>query len=290
MWSNEKNANIENCYNLANLETKNISGRKLTSNTACGGITGQFSVENKENNEIGNIQRCFNYGNIKVNGGNNQVVDGGIIGAKTEESNRLNINSCYNNSELQVSTSSITNNALGGIAGMLSVTNISNCYNIGNIIVNKEKNTTTEEFLGIGGIIGRASTTEINNVFNIGKIIIEKGSTDLKVGGIIGGAGNNDINIIVNNAYNEGKIEEDISVSGEQIGSISGNNSITFNNCYYLKGTYDVGVGGSETVTGVSQLDSIDKFPNVLEVINGDNAFKEDSNNINNGYPILEWQ
>ena len=63
-----------------------------------------------------------------------------------------------------------------------------------------------------------------------------------------------------------------------------------FKECYYLKGTYDVGVGESENSTGVIQLDSIEDFPSVLDVVNGEGAFKEDTNNINNGYPILEWQ
>lgn len=31
-------------------------------------------------------------------------------------------------------------------------------------------------------------------------------------------------------------------------------------------------------------------MPSVISVINGDNAFVEDINNINNGYPILKWQ
>ena len=34
----------------------------------------------------------------------------------------------------------------------------------------------------------------------------------------------------------------------------------------------------------------IDEMPSVISVINGDNAFVEDTNNINNGYPILKWQ
>ena len=35
---------------------------------------------------------------------------------------------------------------------------------------------------------------------------------------------------------------------------------------------------------------SLDEIPSVISVINGDNAFVEDTNNINNGYPILKWQ
>lgn len=35
---------------------------------------------------------------------------------------------------------------------------------------------------------------------------------------------------------------------------------------------------------------SSSEMPSVISVINGDNAFVEDTNNINNGYPILKWQ
>lgn len=43
---------------------------------------------------------------------------------------------------------------------------------------------------------------------------------------------------------------------------------------------------------GITALNSIDKFPSVLEVMNSgeDKVFKEDAKNINNGYPILELQ
>ena len=47
---------------------------------------------------------------------------------------------------------------------------------------------------------------------------------------------------------------------------------------------------GEGASTGVTELDDISKFPSVLEVVNGEGAFKEDVNNINGGYPILEWQ
>ena len=63
-----------------------------------------------------------------------------------------------------------------------------------------------------------------------------------------------------------------------------------FNNCNYLKGTYSIGVGGEGSSAGVTELDDISKFPSVLEVVNGENAFMEDVNNINGGYPILKME
>ena len=67
---------------------------------------------------------------------------------------------------------------------------------------------------------------------------------------------------------------------------------VTLKNCFYLQGTYDIGVAGNETFTGVTELQNISDFPTILSIVNGEDEaeFKEDKNNINNGYPILIWQ
>ena len=105
--------------------------------------------------------------------------------------------------------------------------------------------------------------------------------------------GNGEYHANINNAYNTGVINKEEKISSLQVGSIAGTNwqnRMNYNNCYYLKDTYNIGVGGEGTSTGVTQLDDISKFPSVLEVVNVEKVFKEDTNNINNGYPILEWQ
>ena len=142
----------------------------------------------------------------------------------------------------------------------------------------------------IGGIISyQGKEAEISNVFNLGKIIGNDNTKNLIIGGIIGRSAKN-INII--NSYNTGKIETENNIT-KYLGSIGGDlEQVKLDNCYYLKGTYSVGVGEGEegTSTGVTELDDISKFPSVLEVVNEEGAFKEDVNNINDGYPILEWQ
>ena len=213
-------ANIENCYNLASIECKNINETQYNGNITCGGIAGQISAENSDDNEVVNIENCFNRRNINANGGNTLVLVGGIVGADAENSVNSNINNFYNNAKIQGSTSSNMNRGVGGITG---------------------------------------------------------------------GIANNATNASINNAYNTGSIEAE-GLSSSQVGSISGSNLITLSNCFYLKGTYSIGVAGSGTVTGVIEWDSIDKFPSVLSVVNEDEVFKEDTNNINNGYPILDYQ
>lgn len=163
---------------------------------------------------------------------------------------------------------------------------IKNCYNTGEIkgnIKNPENN------IDIGGIVGlQYSNISISNIYNVGKITINADGI-LNAGGISGfmtsGVGTNIYNI-----YNIGILEIKNTSGVNNVGSVIGNApQKILNNCYYLKGTYDIGVG-SETVTGVIELDNIEDFPTVLSIVNEENVFKEDKNKINNGYPILEWQ
>ena len=271
-----ENLKIESCYNLANIQGENITSKNEEANIVSGGIVAQIEGKNI------NINKCFNKGNIEVNGGNYQEIIGGICGNASNSSG--NIKNCYNTGKIQAKDDKEdTMSYIGGISGSLGTTgSLSNCYNSGEIIVDIES-------VSVGGIIGTQMNNSITeNVFNFGKIIPKK-NTYLIIGGI---TANNDggNSIHINYAYNLGVINLDNTSSG-LIGSIVGVD-IQCNECYYLKGTYDVGIGGKETITGVTELDSIDKFPSVLEIMNKgeDKAFKEDTNNINNGYPILEWQ
>ena len=271
-------ANIENCYNLANINATNIKEGWGSADISCGGILGQGKA---------NINKCYNKGNISANGGDNSIGIGGICG----HLDNGYIKNCYNNAEVkEMGNQTQGESAIGGIVSASSVDNITNCYNSGIVI---------GDIYGarIGGILGHQDIVgTISNTFNIGEIKLENQDTSTGydyVGGIIGVAGGSDkYHADISNAYNVGKIS--IETPKGRIGSIAGTNwanVMSYNNCYYLTGTYEVGVdsqGGS--YTGITELDSIDKFPSVLSVVNGDSAFKEDSNNINNGYPILEWQ
>lgn len=58
---------------------------------------------------------------------------------------------------------------------------------------------------------------------------------------------------------------------------------------YYLETSASYGINYLKSNIGAEPL-SQDEMPSVISVINGDNVFVEDTNNINNGYPILKWQ
>ena len=89
---------------------------------------------------------------------------------------------------------------------------------------------------------------------------------------------------IIKNSYNVAK-----SSGGGIAGCPYESYEYKLNNNYYLKDTADYGFYYFKSDEGAEPL-SQDEMPNVMSVINGDNAFVEDTNNINNGYPILKWQ
>ena len=273
------NCIIENCYNLANIECKNIQTEHGESNISCGGILGQTA-------NGGIINKCFNKGNISVDGGNNEALAGGICG--NFYGNTASIRNSYNNAKIECTSKSFAD--IGGIAAWTGLSgqsfSIENCYNSGEIIGDAENGR-------ISGVVGLAyDFVEINNVFNAGKITLKNGNyieanNSAGAGGIVAvlAAGAN--NIEMNNAYNTGVIELENTIN-QRIGSIIGNRkaTISLNNCYYLKESYDVSVGYGDT-TGITELDSISDFPSILEIVNAEGVFVEDTNNVNNGYPIL---
>ena len=263
---------------------KNIKQEYGGSNIGCGGIAGQGG---------GNIDKCFNLGNITVDGGINDSYVGGICG-NYYAGNDTNIKNSYNNAKIESTTTGGGFNILGGIVGQLgSGTNVQNlkiinCYNAGNIVSNSNNSR-------VSGIVALLyNNAEIKNVFNIGNIMVENAqSTDSStgIGGILGVTANGSDNSQINYAYNTGIINLN-NTNNQNVGSIIGNrkSSIILNNCYYLTGTYETGVGTNGAMTGITEWQSLDKFPTILEAINSEDVFKEDSNNINNGYPILVWQ
>ena len=273
-----KDISIENCYNLANIECKNLQTETGNSDISCGGILGQTS-----SGGIGStINKCFNKGQIIVDGGVNSANVGGVCGVFNMGGN---IKNSFNNAKIECTSNSFA--AEGGIVGNVGYsgqeTNIENCYNIGEISGNTNN-------LAIGGIAGEQwMITSISNVYNTGKITINIKGNSLYAGGISGeapsGAGN------IDDAYNTGILDIQNASVIDNVGSIAGELAqMTLSNCYYLKGTYNVGVAGSDSSTGVTEWDSLDDFPSVLDVVNNEGAFKADTNNINDGYPILEWQ
>ena len=153
----------------------------------------------------------------------------------------------------------------GGICG--GWCSVYNSYNVG--IVSSNANS-------VGGILGWAG--KVYNSFNVGKVVNGSGVLGMETE-----------DSMVISSYNSGQVTLGGIISGEyNISSIS-NMSIIMKNNYYLKDTANYGINNYASNLNTEPL-SQDEMPSVISVINGDNAFVEDTNNINNGYPILKWQ
>lgn len=270
---------VKNCKNYAT----------ITGNSYVGGIA---------NMAAGIIENCVNYGTII---GNNKV--GGISGANG------NINYCRNYGVIKANAE-----YCGGITGVLNVGYINNSINYGNITgqnntggiagylanhgivelsCNKGEVSGNVCVGGISGFCWRASY--IRNSFNTGLV-----SGSSQVGGILGhiekewGASN-----ISFNCYSVGTINATDNV-GEVIGKATSN---ALNNwckyMYYSKTELNKGIGNladvEEIVEGIEE--SYLKSDNMIELLNKNSESSEeeviwvkDTNNINNGYPILTWQ
>ena len=263
------NSVVNNCYNKSNIE-----------GVFAGGIVGAANL-----NTV--ISNCYNNGNIQGNQNS-----GGIIGNLDEKSNVI---SCYNNGIIIVQ-----NYGAGGIAGNTdNSSTIEKCYN-----------TEIAQISGrvqIGGIVGQNNNASIVKLcYNLGSV----SGSENNVGGIVG---KNYINTKLQDCYNTGTVNG----SEGQIGGIIGyNQDSEVSRCYNIGNVTSNNssnyVGGIAGRTDGNTLVEMNYFENG-KVNNGDGYaidgiegrtsneikllynilggnWKEDTNNINNGYPILSWQ
>ena len=176
-------------------------------------------------------------------------------------------------------------NIVGGIAGEACAgSTIENCSFNGNVLGNES----------VGGIAGMTyNGGYIRNCYHNGTVT----STNKNVGGIIGAlrVGNYEfsVNAGVYNSYHTGGIVE---ATNGAVGGICGyleygeknkDCKIILENNYYLSSTCSVGVNGNNS-SGCSKLDA-DFMKNVNELLGSPFVYNE-SEEINNGYPVFEWQ
>ena len=180
------------------------------------------------------------------------------------------------------------NRSVGGVVGC-NIGRIENCFNAATVIGTDSK--------GVGGITGANwCRPSIINCYNTGSVLTKYGT------GLAGGmAGDNES--LVSNCYNAGKIS---STGSNGIGGIVGNiknyadQPIIVRDCYYDSALNDKGVCFDprnqpsnytlENVEGKTAEEM--KTAAFVALLNGENgtSFVQDTNNINNGYPILAWQ
>ena len=253
---------ISNMYINTDNTNNGLFGRILNSTISNIGITNSYVKGNWNQAGIvgsgesgGIIKNCFNMSVVK-----GVARTAGICGAGCTIIDSFNGGSIINSYQ----------DLTGGICG--GWCDVYNSYNYG---------TITSTGGSVGDIIGWDS--DAYNTINYGTV----NSNSNTSGGILGSSPSS----IIKNNYNFGSIS---SRGGGIIGSQYECSSIScFNlqieNNYYLKGSASYGIGSLKSDTNASSLDK-DKMPTVLSVINNDDAFMEDTTNINNGYPILKWQ
>lgn len=291
------NAEAENqgLFSKLNGTVKNlrIVDGYLNAKTYVGAIAGWNGLTTGDGTQ-GIIENC--YSEIEVVG--NNMLAGGICGLN----NNIIRNSC--------SKSTLTGNCtgIGGIAGQNNgIGIIANCYNMGSInnsgqyaggvsgtnvgtIIDSYNIGNVKGTRYIGGIVG-AGRKNLRSCYNKGTI---EGNSE--VGGILGYSMGN---AKISNSYNIGEV-----IGTSNVGKILGYAGYSSDNiqyCYYLGTSDDKTVGGgsgkvtdclpkSETELKAIDTTNTDNIINLLNVELETPVWVADTENKNEGYPILYWQ
>lgn len=209
--------------------------------------------------ENSNISNCYSKANVY-----GQKLSAGIVGRIVSNST---VQNCYNTGN--VKGAQFTAGIVGYVGGSSSV--VENCYNIGFI-------TSTSDVAGIAG----GSQGQVYSCYNLGTISTSSSHKSL-VGGIVGQMY---LSPKVIGNYNTG------IANGGIVGYFGPSTNVsdtTITDNYYLDTSSEYGIFQTSSNEGASPL-SKNEMPDVLSVINDDNAFVADVKGINNGYPILNWQ
>ena len=286
------NANINSTTNNMHIISGILVGRNSGKIINCG-VSGNSSLTDNGVKSIyygglvgqsmGTIENCFSKAKLEISSNKTSTVSiGGISGACTGDY----IKNCYNLGIINFFLNTDIKILVGGITGNISNNTLENSYNSGiiNLYIDCEPTNTIE----IGNIAGAGRAgSEIENCFNMGDININNAIENNKyfVGNIIGNIEGN-----ISNCYNMGKTNTE-KIALQHIGQIAGNayNSILDNCLGITSGNFAV-IGEQHPTTTINNVKLVEKseIPGILSILG--NEFKEDTNNINNGYPILDYQ
>lgn len=256
-------------YQTANTIKSCTNYAQITSTYSCiGGIAGSFNK--------GEITDSYNLGKITLDGTASTNGCGGITGKLGRLYNdtvkgSANIYNCINYGEV------VSNGyATGGIAGNLTnSSSVNYCANYKDVTTHG-KDTNNSSAAWVGGIVGfldKSGTNKITYSYNIGKITADYS----RVGGIVGSLRSSKCSVLF--CYNKGEVS-----GSSYVGGISGNNSGTVGDSYYLEGV----------VKTTSKDQSLETNESTLKGLASQDGWKdyfvEDTENKNDGYPIFSWQ
>lgn len=253
----KNNGKISNCK---------ISGEiKVKTDSSFGIIVGGITASSNQ----GIIENCENNADIILDSGYFNTILGGIAGVSSGTS--ATIKNCKNTGKIEIKTGSPELTA-GGIAGNFSG-NIEGCYNAGEVSV-------VAQYSAISGGIAADGNGQIANCYNTGKVTAKEESGapfDSFVAGIVGrGRGK------VENSYNVGTVVStgDVTaIHGSDINAYGKKASVEIVNSYYLIDSFGDTYAATKTSEELKGL-----------AVTLGSAWKADTSNVNNGYPILLWQ
>ena len=196
------------------------------------------------------IIESFNAGNVS---GNIVHTWGHICGIAGTSQENANIHYTYNKGDV-IATSTEQNVRAAGISDGSPSSYIS-CYNTGAISI-----TAEQTFPVAGGLTGQLHSGTMRNSFNTGTTTIK---TSL--------------------------------ASTKRNAGLSGYYGATYTNCYWLKNASIVGVCRSSEndeykSSEIIAVDTENEMKSKALSILGTEYYEADSNNKNNGYPVLKWQ
>ena len=176
-------------------------------------------------------------------------------------------------------------NNVGGIVGMNSKGQILLCGNSGEIQASASSLATNA-----GGIVGSNSGGTLQGCYNVGKI---KAATNY-AGGLVGANAALLASCYIENCYSAGAVDES-TIAGAVAGTESGTKGLTYNNIFYSTDSASKAIGKSGTSAPAGTPEAKEEAALKAAVLAlqdgaGESIFAEDTENINNGWPVLAWQ
>ena len=261
---------------------------KIYANVDARGKTAGFTAY--MNSDTVTINNCAVYGSIK--GG---ATAGFLV---TSSGNDHTTTFTITNSANYADISSYTIAPVGGIytrdvdAGENRTTyvTIKGCVNYGNITANDWR---------VGGIVGEysgkaGSMLLVDHCYNLGTVTMI--NTGGFAGGIVGGMANNNDPTetrTVTNCYNAGTVQTQGDFADRANGlcySEKRNDNVTVKNSITLGTPYDTSDLKEENVVIASDASELLPFLTACEAADATLTFVADTDNVNNGYPLLSWQ
>lgn len=169
-----------------------------------GGIVGDIKNGSR-------VSLCENYGNIRVNGGTNGSVIGGIVGKVCDIDSK--VENCKNNGAINAVITVQRTFDIGGIVGINAGT-VTQCRNLGNLSLTNNTAKRNRARKVAGGVVGKNETASSNGVINCsndGVVTLSSNYPDDIISGIVADGG-------VANCYNWGDVKGSLTSSTYGVG------------------------------------------------------------------------